>query len=199
MLCLKPAHFILQLPPLLLLLEMRRPRWRTILKKYKTKELISFLCKEKELKLSEKVFEILENEDNGCDFFKITKEELERHGMKLGPATRLVDFAKDIRSNSIMSIPQFTPDPHPIDESFKEFKLCIDDILRRIKNKGPVINSNEAMRCEYISTILHTARRIGNLASDECIWKLGKGVAQNLMQCRSSCEVDELRYAQEKA
>jgi hypothetical protein len=24
-------------------------------------------------------------------------------------------------------------DPHPIDESSKEFKLCIDDILRRIK------------------------------------------------------------------
>ncbi|RGB27845.1 hypothetical protein C1646_768554 [Rhizophagus diaphanus] len=48
-------------------------------------------------------------------------------------------------------------DPHPIDENSKEFKLCIDDILRRIKNIGPVVDSNEAMRCEYISTILHTA------------------------------------------
>ena len=48
-------------------------------------------------------------------------------------------------------------DPHPIDESSKEFKLCIEDILRRIKNMGPAVDSNEAMRCEYISTILHTA------------------------------------------
>ncbi|CAG8534442.1 6533_t:CDS:2 [Funneliformis caledonium] len=35
--------------------------------------------------------------------------------------------------------------------------LCIDDILRRIKNIGPVVDNNETMRCEYISTILHTA------------------------------------------
>ena len=46
---------------------------------------------------------------------------------------------------------------HTIDESAPKFKLCIDDILRRIKNMGPVVDTNEAMRCEYISTILHTA------------------------------------------
>ncbi|POG61356.1 hypothetical protein GLOIN_2v708377 [Rhizophagus irregularis DAOM 181602=DAOM 197198] len=32
-----------------------------------------------------------------------------------------------------------------------------DDILRRIKNMGPVVDRNEVMRCEYISTILYTA------------------------------------------
>src|SRR3954471_9142974 len=48
----------------------------------------------------------------------------------------------------------YSPTP---DEEYSEFKLCIDDILRRIKNMGPVVDSNEAMRCEYISTILHTA------------------------------------------
>ncbi|CAI2174049.1 13048_t:CDS:2 [Funneliformis geosporum] len=47
--------------------------------------------------------------------------------------------------------------PHPIEEISPEFKLCIDDILRRIKNMGPAVDSNEAIRCEYISTILHTA------------------------------------------
>ncbi|CAJ0927222.1 14041_t:CDS:2 [Entrophospora sp. SA101] len=130
-----------------------------------------------------------------------------------------------IRSDSITSIPQFTPVLHPIDESSKEFKLCIDDILRRIKNMGPVIDSNEAMRCEYISTILHTAVSIVgglvilpqmNVSGEEstghvdyAIKKIlddlfeetiyitegkqnqpGKGVAQNLMQCRSSCEMN---------
>ena len=38
-----------------------------------------------------------------------------------------------------------------------EFKLCIDDILRRIKIMGSVVDNNEVMRCEYISTILYTA------------------------------------------
>jgi len=36
------------------------------------------------------------------------------------------------------------------------FKFCIEDILRRIKNMRPVVD-NKAIRCEYISTILHTA------------------------------------------
>ncbi|CAG8474434.1 17193_t:CDS:2 [Funneliformis caledonium] len=31
---------------------------------------------------------------NGQDFLDLTQDELERHGMKLGPANRLVKFAK---------------------------------------------------------------------------------------------------------
>ena len=89
---------------------------------------------------------------------------------------------------------------------------------------GPVVDSNEAMRCEYISTILHTAVSIlgglvilpqMNVSGEESSGRVdyaikkilddlleeiicitegkqnqpGKGVAQNLMQCRSSCEV----------
>jgi len=89
---------------------------------------------------------------------------------------------------------------------------------------GPVIDNNEAMRCEYISTILHTAVSIVgelvilpqmNVSGEESTGRVdyaikkilddlfkeiicitegkqnqpGKGVAQNLMQCRSSCEV----------
>ena len=117
---------------------------------------------------------------------------------------------------------------------------------------GPVVDSNEAMRCEYISTILHTAVSLlkdllilpqmtvtGAESSgrvDYAIKKIidglfeeiicitegkqnqpGKGVAQNLMQCKSSCDVsvdfifqfvhvltdiidiDELKHAQKKA
>jgi len=90
---------------------------------------------------------------------------------------------------------------------------------------GPVVDNNEAMRCEYISTILHTAVSLleGLLISpqmtvsgaessgrvDYAIKKIlddlleeiicitegkqnqpGKGVAQNLMQCKSSCEMN---------
>ncbi|GES99430.1 hypothetical protein GLOIN_2v1655004 [Rhizophagus clarus] len=66
---------------------------------------------------------------------------------------------------------------------------------------GPVVDSNEAMRCEYISTILHTAV---SLLKDLLILpqmtltgaessgpkSAGKGVAQNLMQCKSSCDMN---------
>ena len=89
---------------------------------------------------------------------------------------------------------------------------------------GTVVDSNEAMRCEYISTILHTAvsileglvilpqmevsgdessgrvdyaikRIIDNLLEEIICITEGKqnlpgiGVAQNLIQCKSSCEV----------
>ncbi|CAB5384547.1 unnamed protein product [Rhizophagus irregularis] len=72
-------------------------------------------------------------------------------------------------SGDITRNPQFIPPTHSINESAPEFKLCIDDILRRIKNMSPVVYSNEAMRREYISTILHTA---------------------NLVQCRSACDMN---------
>ncbi|CAJ0832144.1 5833_t:CDS:2 [Entrophospora sp. SA101] len=219
------------------------------IKKYRTKELIDFLHKEENLDLVQEDYDIIKKERiNGRDFLKISKKDLRSYGMPGGPATRLAEFAKEckekkkkvfssykslkdvlekygIRSDSITSIPQFTPVLHPIDESSKEFKLCIDDILRRIKNMGPVIDSNEAMRCEYISTILHTAVSIVgglvilpqmNVSGEEstghvdyAIKKIlddlfeetiyitegkqnqpGKGVAQNLMQCRSSCEMN---------
>ncbi|POG76360.1 hypothetical protein GLOIN_2v1557277 [Rhizophagus irregularis DAOM 181602=DAOM 197198] len=128
----------------------------------------------KDLGLSELALKILENEEiNGRTFFKVTKEKLECHGMKLGPVTALVDFAKEYKekklrsfssyktkkelnemlckygivSGDITCIPQFIPPTHTINESTPKFKLCIDNILRRIKNMGPV----------YISTILHTA------------------------------------------
>ena len=94
---------------------------------------------------------------------------------------------------------------------------------------GPVVDSNEAMRCEYISTILHTAVSLlkdllilpqmtvtGAESSgrvDYAIKKIidglfeeiicitegkqnqpGKGVAQNLMQCKSSCDVSNVDF-----
>ncbi|RGB35032.1 hypothetical protein C1646_759846 [Rhizophagus diaphanus] len=46
-------------------------------------------------------FDIIENERvDGLDFFDLTEEKLERHRMKMGPATRLVKFAKDAKRKS---------------------------------------------------------------------------------------------------
>src|SRR6185369_1299960 len=68
------------------------------IKKYETKELIDFLRKKEDLKLSQKVFEVLEKEEiNGPAFLKITKEELRSIGLGLGPAMVLADFAKECK------------------------------------------------------------------------------------------------------
>jgi hypothetical protein len=103
------------------------------IKKYDTAKLIEYLRGEKDLGLSDKALEILETQEvNGRTFFKITKEEYMQDGMARGPATALVDFAKEckekkkrsfssyrslkevlakygIKSSSITSIPQFEP------------------------------------------------------------------------------------------
>ncbi|CAB4390849.1 unnamed protein product [Rhizophagus irregularis] len=59
-------------------------------------------------------------------------------------------------SGDITRNPQFIPPTHSINESAPEFKLCIDDILRRIKNMSPVVYS----------------------------------ICQNLVQCRSACDMN---------
>ncbi|GES90242.1 hypothetical protein GLOIN_2v1655004 [Rhizophagus clarus] len=106
----------------------------------------------------------------GCDFLKTSKEEFLSYRLLGGPAKRLADFAKKCKEKKKRAFSSYRSleevlekygtrnnNPHPIDESSKEFKLCIDDILRRDKKYGPVVDSNETIRREYISTILHTA------------------------------------------
>ncbi|GES76652.1 hypothetical protein GLOIN_2v1721776 [Rhizophagus clarus] len=109
------------------------------IKKYDTAKLIDFLRKEEDLGLSEKALKILETQETKADLEKVLQEDYK------------------ISSRDITLIPQFKPVTCPVDENSPEFKLCIDDILHRIRNMEPVVDSNEAIRYEYISTILHTA------------------------------------------
>ena len=98
-----------------------------------TETLIDFL-KEQNLKLEEKHYDILRNEEiTGLSFLDMTEEKLRSYGFKGGPATLLAKEAKtfkekpkrafssyrslsevlakyDINSDSITSIPQFAPD-----------------------------------------------------------------------------------------
>ncbi|POG67244.1 hypothetical protein GLOIN_2v1649992 [Rhizophagus irregularis DAOM 181602=DAOM 197198] len=186
------------------------------IKKYDTTKLVDLLREEKDLGLNDEDLEIIcKRKINGWAFLKMDQQDFRDSGFKIGTAIVLADFAEKCKEKK----------KRAIDESSKEFKLCIDDILRRIKNMGPVVDSNEAMRCKYISTILYTAVSIlgglvilpqMNVSGEEnsscvdyaikkilddllekiiCITEgkqnqLGKGVAQNLMQCRSSCEMN---------
>src|SRR3990170_1363171 len=72
------------------------------IKKYKTKELIDFLRKEKDLELEPENYDIIEKgRINGCTFFKITKEEYMQDGMARGSATALVEFAKECKEKKL--------------------------------------------------------------------------------------------------
>ncbi|PKK59535.1 hypothetical protein RhiirC2_290916 [Rhizophagus irregularis] len=156
-------------------------------KKYDIEELINFLRKEKDLKLSETAIKILEKEEIiGRAFLKTTKEEFRSIGLGLGPATVLADFAKEckdkklrsfssyktkkdlsevlrkygIDSNDIKKIPPFVPESVKIDEADKHFQYCITDIKRKMGIIGSAKSSNEAVRCSYIEAILLSAMYI---------------------------------------
>ncbi|CAG8738919.1 16948_t:CDS:2, partial [Gigaspora rosea] len=108
------------------------PTLAHVVKRWKMKELIDFLRKEEDLDLSETAIKILKKEEiNGCDFLKITKEELRSYGIPGGPTSRLSDFAKELSKRKLR------------------------------KNYGSlVVDSLEAMRNEYVIAILHTVLNI---------------------------------------
>jgi hypothetical protein len=77
----------------------------------------------------------------------------------------------NIEDSRITAIPQFIPSKylydvsllstfHNIENEDEALHHCINDIRIRINNMGTVADSNEAVRCEYISTILHACIRI---------------------------------------
>ncbi|POG63590.1 hypothetical protein GLOIN_2v1684954 [Rhizophagus irregularis DAOM 181602=DAOM 197198] len=187
------------------------------IKKYDTAKLIDFLRGEKDLLLNDAHFEILrKREIVGRAFLNMDKQDFRDSGFEIGTAIVLADFAKEckekkkrafssyrsleevlekygIKSSSITSIPQFTP----------EIKLCIDDILRRIKNMGPVVDRLVILPQMNVSgeessgRVDYAIKKILDDLLEEIICitegkqnQPGKGVAQNLMQCRSSCEMN---------
>jgi hypothetical protein len=160
------------------------------IKKYDTEKLISFL-QERGLGLDLDDENIIRKEKiAGQDLFDLTEEKFRSVGLGLGPATRLVKFAKEckekklkafssyktkkdlsevlrkygIDTNDIRKIPAFVPEPVKIDDEDEELEQCITEIKRRMRLIGSTTSSNEAVRCEYISVILYAsifiARRI---------------------------------------
>ncbi|EXX61283.1 hypothetical protein RirG_172610 [Rhizophagus irregularis DAOM 197198w] len=102
----------------------------------------------------------------------------------MGPASRLADFAKEckerkkrsfssyktlkdlkevlakygIDGNGIGAIRQFPQKTYTLEDNDEELIQCVKEIKRRLGNMGTLLaDSNEAMRCEYISAILHAS------------------------------------------
>ncbi|CAG8688677.1 22092_t:CDS:2, partial [Dentiscutata erythropus] len=142
--------------------------------------LITFL-QEQELNVSEGVFGILRKAKvNGQSFLMMTKDKFIEAGVAFSPAIILAKEAELLKSrtirsyhtienlrevlksykisgDSIIDIPQFEPVTHKLEVDNSSLCFCIEDIKRKLENMGSVIDSNEAMRYEYISAILHAS------------------------------------------
>ncbi|CAB4484629.1 unnamed protein product [Rhizophagus irregularis] len=60
----------------------------------------------------------------------------------------------------ITDILQFVPKSQFIGDDNEDLLHCLKDIRLRLRNMGTVVESNEAIRCEYISAILHACINI---------------------------------------
>src|SRR5436190_766533 len=77
------------------------------IKKYDTGKLISFL-QERDLELSETAIKILEKEEiTGQNFFDLTEEKFRSVGLGLGPASRLMKFAKECREKKLKAFSSY--------------------------------------------------------------------------------------------
>ena len=50
---------------------------------------------------------------------------------------------------------QFEPITYTIHDEDEELLLCLRDLRRWLSNMGTVVEGNEVIHCEYISSILH--------------------------------------------
>ena len=67
----------------------------------------------------------------------------------------------DIESEGMEAIPLFTPPTYEIRNNDKYFEECITEINKRLRDYGTLRpDSLEAMRNEYVASILHTALHI---------------------------------------
>ncbi|CAG8726807.1 41796_t:CDS:2, partial [Gigaspora margarita] len=175
-----------------------------VVRDFNTEELIDYL-ERKDLKLNEDDIKILCKEKiSSHSFLKLTKEKLERYGMKEGPTTVLIEFIESLsqklrsyfslktlddlkemlRKNKvnredITSIKQFTPVFKEInDDDDKAFCYCMDDIILKLSNMETMTNANETTRCEFISAILHASIAIAkNLTFQDIFIVLQKDIS----------------------
>ncbi|RIA79664.1 hypothetical protein C1645_882569 [Glomus cerebriforme] len=98
--------------------------------------------------------DIFENEEvDGRVFLKMSKQKFRECGIKIGPAIKLADFAKECKEKKLRafstycSLKEVLKITYKLEDEDEELQQCIKEIA----------DSNEAMRCEYISTILHAS------------------------------------------
>ncbi|RGB26080.1 hypothetical protein C1646_770904 [Rhizophagus diaphanus] len=80
----------------------------------------------------------------------MTKEDFKECDLKLDLTTLLAKEAKFFKEKPKLPSSSYLSLEEMLEKyDIRKFKLCVDDILRSIKNMGPFIDNNEALRCEY--------------------------------------------------
>ncbi|GBC21314.2 hypothetical protein GLOIN_2v1678071 [Rhizophagus irregularis DAOM 181602=DAOM 197198] len=157
------------------------------IRKYSAEELIPFLKEQSKVILDKNDLDILYKEKiTGRSLLKMSKDDFLSIGLAFGPARDLAEFAKDCREKKLKSfstyrtkkdlkeifekyniedgritdILQFVPKSQFIGDDNEDLLHCLKDIRLRLRNMGTVVESNEAIRCEYISAILHACINI---------------------------------------
>ncbi|PKY51327.1 hypothetical protein RhiirA4_468292 [Rhizophagus irregularis] len=104
------------------------------------------------------------------------KEELERHGMKLGPATVLADFAKECKEKKLKSFSSYKT-KKDLNEVLEKYEIVSGDIIRIPLFIPPPPNLSYALRhSPYGSSCSR-----GQTKSGDCGY---------LLQCRSACDMN---------
>ncbi|RGB22813.1 hypothetical protein C1646_775490, partial [Rhizophagus diaphanus] len=131
-----------------------------VVRDFNTEELIKYLGR-KDLKLDENDIKILRKEKiAGLDFLNTTKEDQKlRNYFSLKTLDDLKEMLRKNKVNGedITNIKQFTPVFEEISDDDKAFKHCMEDIILKLSNVETMTDANEAMRCEFISAILHAS------------------------------------------
>ncbi|PKY55674.1 hypothetical protein RhiirA4_475304 [Rhizophagus irregularis] len=107
------------------------------IEEYNTETLITYLQNQQILNLSKQHINVLrENEVAGYDFLRLKQEDLERYGLKSGPAKRILDFANQLNSQNLLINEQELFRTVIPDLSFIEIKTksTVNSASRRVPN-----------------------------------------------------------------
>ncbi|CAG8682307.1 7121_t:CDS:2 [Ambispora gerdemannii] len=103
-------------------------------------------------------YDVLREEITGADFLDMTEKKFMQDRLARGPTTRFAKQVSDLAMGTFrsfsgksdwrynnMSVIVYSPvhcfSHHEIDENSPAFKLCIDDIHRRLENMGLVVDN----------------------------------------------------------
>ncbi|CAG8547226.1 7886_t:CDS:2, partial [Racocetra fulgida] len=146
------------------------------IKNWDTDKLIKFLeCQN--LNLKKHHFDIIRDQEiTGYTFLDFTEQKFRECGLKVGPASDLAKFVREFKEKKRRSFSSYKTQKdlkeilmkhgidgngiatYPLKDDDEELQQCIKEIKRKLGNMGTILaDSNEAMRCEYISPILHAS------------------------------------------
>ncbi|GBB86246.1 hypothetical protein RclHR1_23460005 [Rhizophagus clarus] len=162
-----------------------------LVENWNTETLVNFL-KEQNLKLDDDDLGILcKRKIDGQVFLDMSKDDFMQAGLEMGPAMKLAKEVQALKeklkrvffsylslsevlakynlvSEGTEIIPLFILQTYEIKEDNKHFVLCMADINLWLQSYGTlVMTSLESMHNEYVSTILYTALRIAEDATNK--------------------------------